>query len=62
MKWFSADKGYGFIAQDGGGPDLFVHYSNIVGSGFKTLEDGQDVRFVEAPGRKGPQATEVLAA
>lgn len=62
VKWFNAKKGYGFIAADGGGEDLFVHHSGITGSGFRSLEDGQRVRFTVAPGRKGPQATEVCAA
>ncbi|MDX1619930.1 MAG: cold-shock protein [Nitriliruptorales bacterium] len=62
VKWFNPHKGYGFIAQDGGGPDLFVHFSDIVGTGFRKLEDGDRVRFVEKAGRKGPQAGEVIAA
>jgi CspA family cold shock protein len=56
VKWFNAEKGYGFIAQEGGGPDVFVHYSSISGDGFRTLEDTQRVEFEIAEGRKGPQA------
>ncbi|MGW4243166.1 cold-shock protein [Nocardia sp. NPDC004722] len=61
VKWFDGEKGFGFIAQDGGGPDLFVHYSEISGSGFKTLEEGQRVEFEIGEGRKGPQAQSVRA-
>ncbi|NLU67361.1 cold-shock protein [Streptomyces sp. HNM0574] len=56
VKWFNAEKGYGFIAQEDGGPDVFVHYSSINGEGFRTLEDTQRVEFEIAQGRKGPQA------
>jgi len=59
VKWFNAEKGFGFIAQDGGGPDVFVHYSNIQGSGYKSLEEGQRVEFDVAPGRKGEEAQNV---
>ncbi|MBW3562606.1 MAG: DEAD/DEAH box helicase [Actinobacteria bacterium] len=59
VKWFNAHKGYGFIVPDTGGEDLFVHFSEIQASGFKTLDDGQRVRFTVAQGRKGPQATAV---
>ena len=55
VKWFNAEKGYGFIEQ-AGGPDLFVHYSAIDGSGYRTLEDGQAVEFEVVQGPKGPQA------
>ena len=58
VKWFNAEKGYGFIEQ-AGGPDLFVHYSAIDGSGYKTLEDGQAVEFEVVQGPKGPQADKV---
>ncbi len=58
VKWFSAEKGYGFIAVEGG-KDVFVHYSAIVGEGFKTLEEGQRVQFDIVDGRKGPQAANV---
>ncbi|AYF74836.1 cold-shock protein [Nocardia yunnanensis] len=61
VKWFDGEKGFGFIAQDGGGPDLFVHYSEISGSGFKSLEEGQRVEFEIGEGRKGPQAQSVRA-
>ena len=58
VKWFSATKGYGFIESDEGG-DVFVHYSAIEGSGFKTLEQGQAVEFEVQQGDKGPQAVKV---
>jgi CspA family cold shock protein len=58
VKWFNSDKGYGFISQAGGG-DLFVHYSEIDGSGYRSLEEGQRVEFEVGPGQKGPQATAV---
>ena len=58
VKWFNNEKGYGFIAQEGGA-DLFVHYSGIDAAGFRTLEEGQRVEFEVAPGQKGPQATGV---
>jgi CspA family cold shock protein len=59
VTWFNAEKGYGFIAQDGGGPDVFVHYSSITGDGYRTLEDSQQVEFEIGEGRKGPQAEKV---
>ncbi|OEV02990.1 cold-shock protein [Streptomyces oceani] len=59
VKWFSAEKGFGFIAQEGGGPDVFVHYSSINGDGYRSLEDSQRVEFEIAEGRKGPQAEQV---
>lgn len=59
VKWFNADKGFGFIAQDGGGPDVFVHYSEVAGSGFKSLDEGQEVEFEIGQGQKGPQAQNV---
>lgn len=61
VKWFNESKGYGFISRDGG-PDLFVHFSSIQGSGFKTLAEGQAVSFVEGAGQKGPQAENVEPA
>ena len=59
VKWFSQEKGYGFIEPDEGGEDLFVHYSAIEGSGFRTLEEGERVSYEPARGRKGPQAENV---
>jgi CspA family cold shock protein len=60
VKWFNGEKGYGFIAQDGGA-DVFVHFSEIVGSGFRNLDEGQRVEFEVGQGAKGPQATAVRA-
>ena len=60
VKWFSAEKGYGFIARDGGGDDVFVHFSAISGNGFKTLEQGQNVEFELTKGQKGDQAQNVV--
>jgi CspA family cold shock protein len=61
VKWFNGQKGFGFIAQDGGGPDVFVHYSQIEGNGFKSLEEKQRVEFEIGQGQKGPQAQAVRA-
>ena len=58
VKFFNAEKGYGFISRDGA-EDVFVHYSNIQGSGYRTLETGQQVEFDVAPGRKGEEAQNV---
>ncbi len=58
VKWFNDAKGYGFITQEDG-QDLFVHHSNILGSGFKTLAEGETVEFEVVQGQKGLQATEV---
>lgn len=58
VKWFNSDKGFGFIKQEEG-PDVFVHFRNINGSGFKTLNEGQAVKFVVTQGQKGLQAEEV---
>lgn len=58
VKWFNADKGYGFITQESG-PDLFVHYSEIQGSGYKSLNEGDKVEFEITEGRKGKQASNV---
>ena len=60
VKWFNADKGYGFIAQDEG-PDLFVHFSAIQASGYRSLDEGQRVEFEVAQGTRGPQAANVRA-
>ena len=59
VKWFNAEKGFGFIAQDGGGPDVFVHYSAIDSSGYRSLDEGQRVEFDVTQGQKGPQAEKV---
>lgn len=58
VKWFNADKGYGFIEQPGQ-PDIFVHYSGIEGKGFKSLETGEEVEFEVVDGRKGQEAMSV---
>jgi cold shock protein len=59
VKWFSDAKGYGFITPDEGGKDLFVHFSQINGNGFKTLTEGAKVEFESREGTKGPEATSV---
>ena len=59
VKWFNAEKGFGFISVDGGGPDVFVHYSAIQADGYKTLDEGQRVEFEVTQGQKGPQADQV---
>jgi CspA family cold shock protein len=61
VKWFNDEKGYGFIAPEGGGKDLFVHHSSIAGEGFKTLAEGAKVEFETAEGTKGPEAKNVVA-
>ncbi|HHX8588606.1 TPA: cold-shock protein, partial [Vibrio alginolyticus] len=60
-KWFNETKGFGFISQDNGGDDVFVHFRSIVSEGFKTLTEGQKVSFVVEQGNKGLQAAEVTA-
>lgn len=60
VKWFNAEKGFGFIEQEGGN-DVFVHFTAIQSEGFKTLEEGQDVEFEIVEGSRGPQAANVVA-
>jgi CspA family cold shock protein len=59
VKWFNESKGYGFITPDDGGPDLFVHFSEIQGEGYKSLKEGDAVTFEKGQGPKGPQAKNV---
>ena len=59
VKWFNAEKGFGFIAPDDNGPDLFAHYSAIASRGYRTLEDNQRVEFEITQGQKGPQASDI---
>jgi cold shock protein len=59
VKWFNSDKGFGFIAVDGGGQDVFVHFSAIESSGYRSLEENQAVEFEIVQGQKGPQAEHV---
>lgn len=62
VKWFNDSKGFGFIAPDGGGKDLFAHFKAIEGSGFKTLTENQRVQFEVMQGQKGPQASNIRNA
>ena len=63
VKWFNAEKGFGFIAQDGGGADVFAHYSNIIAQGgYRELQEGQKVAFDVTQGQKGLQAENIVAA
>ncbi|HEU5222338.1 MAG TPA: cold-shock protein [Candidatus Lumbricidophila sp.] len=62
VKWFNAEKGFGFITVEGGGPDVFVHFSAIDMAGYKVLEEGQQVEFEIGAGAKGPQAEKVRLA
>jgi CspA family cold shock protein len=61
VKWFNSEKGYGFISQDDGGADVFVHFSAIDASGYRSLEENQRVEFDVTQGPKGPQAEHVRA-
>ena len=61
VKWFNAEKGFGFITPDGGGADVFVHFSAITGSGYRSLEETQKVTYTVSQGAKGPQASDVAA-
>ncbi len=60
VKWFNASKGFGFIEQDGGGDDIFVHHTAIQGEGYKSLDDGQRVSYDIVDGQKGPAAESVV--
>jgi CspA family cold shock protein len=60
VKWFNAEKGFGFISVDGGGPDVFVHFSAIQGDGYRSLDENQRVEFESSQGPKGPQADKVI--
>ncbi len=61
VKWFNEAKGFGFIEQSSGGPDVFAHFSAIASNGFKTLQEGQQVEFTLSQGQKGPQAENIVA-
>ena len=61
VKWFNDQKGFGFISPEGGGKDLFAHFSEIQGTGFKSLAEGQRVEFEVTEGKKGPQASKIRA-
>ncbi|MFI9772977.1 cold-shock protein [Streptomyces sp. NPDC052415] len=60
VKWFNSEKGFGFIEQEGGGPHVFAHYSEITGSGYRELTEGQHVTFDIGQGPKGPQAQNIV--
>ncbi len=62
VKWFNAEKGFGFIAREEGGDDVFVHFSAIEGEGYRSLEEGQRVQFDVGPGKKGEEARNVRPA
>ena len=62
VKWFNAEKGFGFISQSNGGLDVFVHFRAIAGDGYKSLTEGQRVTFTVENGQKGPQAANVVPA
>jgi len=59
VKWFNEQKGYGFITPDDGGPDLFVHHTNIMMDGFRNLQEGRAVEYEKVQGKKGPEANKV---
>ena len=59
VKWFNAEKGFGFITQADGGPDVFVHFSSIQADGYRSLEEGQEVEYTVGQGATGPQAEQV---
>jgi len=59
VKWFNSEKGFGFIAPDGGGEDVFAHFSNIAASGYRSLQENDKVEFDVGEGRKGPQAENI---
>ncbi|MCC3764267.1 cold-shock protein [Glycomyces sp. TRM65418] len=61
VKWFNSDKGFGFIAPDDNGPDIFVHFTAITGNGYRSLEENQRVEFEVEQGQKGPQAANLRA-
>lgn len=60
VKWFNDEKGFGFIAQENGGPDVFAHFRQIKGEGFRSLTEGQRVEFTVTQGQKGPQAENIV--
>ena len=60
VKWFNDEKGFGFISQENGGPDVFAHFRQIKGNGFKSLAEGQRVEFTVTQGQKGPQAEDIV--